>query len=220
MIFGRRAEDQRRELVNAKVYTCQVASTACQPLLRFPLDCTTPSTHLTTGVFAEAVVSVVGNVQPWSTGDFTHVKTLQEAPKNFGKVELMYRLVEGTGRADAFLQQDVAVKQMPKTWIGSGPEDFAERNPDAIEQPWVDLGILQWLNGLQFPFVCELHGVFQDFDNMYVVSSFAQKGDLYNWTFETPGLGREREALVRPLIAQAVFAVRWLHELGIGHRDK
>mmetsp|Transcript_126896 Transcript_126896/g.317110 ORF Transcript_126896/g.317110 Transcript_126896/m.317110 type:complete len:473 (+) Transcript_126896:57-1475(+) len=190
--------------------------------------------------FQHALKEVVSAMQPWDDGAFAFVQTLQDASRNFGRVDLMTRRSEATADdSDQGSGEDcspgyfanentadgnqhfekVAVKRMPKHWVGAGPEDFNRKHFDAAERPWDDLGFLKWLNDLQFPHVCSLHGVFADAENLYVVSSLAVQGDLFAWTFQTPGHGHDREARIRPLAKQAVSAVRWLHDLGIGHRD-
>mmetsp|Transcript_30929 Transcript_30929/g.103083 ORF Transcript_30929/g.103083 Transcript_30929/m.103083 type:complete len:483 (-) Transcript_30929:153-1601(-) len=200
----------------------EAAGAVCRPWLAFEPGLDEAQAELTAGALAEAVEEVVAKVQPWESGGFTFVKHLEDAKRNFGQVDFMTREAEGvdaSGDGAEKRRQDVAVKKMPKRWIGLGPKDFGERHPDAFELPWVDIGILKWLNDLRFPFVCSLHGVFEDAISMYVVSSLATNGDLFSWTFGLPGVGREREAMIRPLVAQALYAVGWLHELGIGHRD-
>jgi len=200
----------------------EAAGAVCRPWLAFEPGLDEAQAELTAGALAEAVEEVMAKVQPWESGGFTFVKHLEDAKRNFGQVDFMTREAEGvdaSGDGAEKRRQDVAVKKMPKRWIGLGPKDFGERHPDAFELPWVDIGILKWLNDLRFPFVCTLHGVFEDANSMYVVSSLATKGDLFAWTFNSAGVGREREAVIRPLIGQVMYAVGWLHELGIGHRD-
>mmetsp|Transcript_34413 Transcript_34413/g.88846 ORF Transcript_34413/g.88846 Transcript_34413/m.88846 type:complete len:479 (+) Transcript_34413:75-1511(+) len=196
----------------------EAAGAVCRPWLAFEPGLDEAQAELTAGALAEAVEEVMAKVQPWESGGFTFVKQLQDAKRNFGQVDLMSRQIQG-GDGAKKRKQDVAVKKMPKDWIGRGPQDFGEKHRDASEQPWVDIAVLKWLNDLRFPFVCSLHGVFEDAISMYVVSSLATNGDLFSWTFGLPGVGRERETMIRPLVAQAIYAVGWLHDLGIGHRD-
>merc|ERR1719221_375582 len=113
----------------------------------------------------------------------------------------------------------VAVKTMPNKWVRSGPDRFKEYYPNTGEQPWNDLGLLKSLNRMDFPYVCDLLGVFRDSQNMYVVTSLATEGDLFSWCFLGPKPGREREALMQPIVSQLFSAVKWLHEIGIAHRD-
>jgi len=190
--------------------------------------------------FEQALEEVVATMQPWEDGAFVFVQTLQEASRNFGRVDLMTRRSDATNRDDdQRVDEDcgegqiadekpadesrhfeqVAVKRMPKHWVGAGPDDFNRKHLDASERPWDDLGFLKWLNNLSFPHVCSLYGVFADAENLYVVSSLALQGDLFAWTFHATERGYEREVRIRPLALQALSAVRWLHDLGIGHRD-
>ena len=71
----------------------------------------------------------------------------------------------------------------------------------------------------RYPYVCELLGIFTDKEESYVVTSFCTGGDLFNWCDGHPPPGREREKVMGPIVAQIFSAVRWLHEMGIAHRD-
>jgi serine/threonine protein kinase len=108
---------------------------------------------------------------------------------------------------------------MPTSWVQHGPDQFDRQFPGAKEQPWDDLGIMKYLNGISFPFACDLHGVFRDCLTTYVVSSFATEGDLFTWVDRSSCAGREHEVRAKPIVIQVFFAVWWLHELGIAHRD-
>lgn len=156
---------------------------------------------------------VASTVQPWRNEDFTLVQEMQEAPGNFGHVNLM-RQSEALGGGL------VAVKKMPNHWVMASPVEFQERNPKAAELPWVDLAILKQLNKSRFPYSCDLGGVFRDHTSTYVVTSYNAGGDLFAWCKrEDPEPGTSREALMQPLVTQIASAVKWLHELGIAHRD-
>jgi serine/threonine protein kinase len=139
------------------------------------------------------------------------VEKLQDAETNQGVVELMQALHCGGMR--------VAVKRMPTTWVRHGPAEFNLQHPGSKEQPWNDLGITKYLNGIGFPFACDLRGVFRDCLTTYVVSSFATEGDLFSWVDRSGCAGHEHEARAKPIVVQVFFAVWWLHELGIAHRD-
>jgi len=54
-----------------------------------------------------------------------------------------------------------------------------------------------------------------------VASAFCEEGDLYDWCFREamPAPGPRREAIIRPIVADVVKAVRMLHDLGVAHRD-
>lgn len=158
----------------------------------------------------ESMEKVALNVRPWDPMDFKLERTLQDAIRNHGRVDLM-RCREGDGK--------VAVKRMPNRWIRSGPVEFQEQYPSASERPWCDLGLVRQLNELKYPYVCELLGVFRDDDSTYVVTSLATDGDLFSWCDRDPKPGAAREALMRPIVTQIFSAVRWLHELGVAHRD-
>lgn len=171
-------------------------------------DCADSSLRLTDLQLAMEEVS--WGIQPWDSGAFGVVRKLQDALGNHGHVDLMHSGLHG---------KKVAVKQMPNSWVASGPWEFDEQNPEAEEKPWYDLGVLWELNRLQFPYTNELLGIFRDELTTYVVTSLATEGDLFGWRAQDPKPGPEREALMVPIIMQVFSAVRSLHDLGIAHRD-
>jgi len=140
----------------------------------------------------------------------THVGELQEAVNNHGRVQLF----QDGGRS-------VAVKRMPTRWVCSGPREFDAQHTAAFERPWFDIGLLRLLNGVQYPYACRLHGIFRSDVETFVATTFCDGGDLFEWCFREslPAPGAEREALMQPIAKQLVDAVRWLHDLGIAHRD-
>jgi len=153
-------------------------------------------------------------IECWDTGRFGFVRTLQEARRNYGHVDEMLDHEDG-GRP-------VAVKRMPRSWMGDGPDEFAERHPDSNEQPWVDISCIKYLNSQTYAYACDLLGVFLDYDSMFVATSLATHGDLFNWVnnpSRLPAIGRAREECLRPIAWQIFDAVSQLHELGIAHRD-
>eukprot|EP00928_Gymnodinium_smaydae_P001510 TRINITY_DN1054_c0_g2_i1.p1 TRINITY_DN1054_c0_g2~~TRINITY_DN1054_c0_g2_i1.p1 ORF type:complete len:409 (+),score=57.04 TRINITY_DN1054_c0_g2_i1:105-1331(+) len=149
--------------------------------------------------------------KPWSAGQFVSVKRLQDAKRNHGFVELMKRT---TGDEDK-----VAVKQMPTKWVRKSSQEFDDKYPKASERPWVDISIVKLLNDRGFDYVCKLHGIFRDAKQTYFVSSFADQGDLFIWCDRDTPPGPAREAEMRPIAAQVFTAVRYLHDIGIAHRD-
>lgn len=151
-------------------------------------------------------------VKPWETGSFRLVGKLQDAVRNKGQVDQMqWRGPDG--------ERQVAVKRMPTGWVTRGPKEFQEQYPTAPERPWCDIAIVGELNRLGFPFVCESLGVFRDQEYTYVVASLATRGDLFSWCDLDPLPGQAREEKMRPLATQIFAAIRWLHEVGIAHRD-
>jgi len=62
-------------------------------------------------------------------------------------------------------------------------------------------------------------GLYRDAKNTYVLTSLATRGDLFSWSHTAPKPGAVREALIQPIAVQVFVAVRWLHELGVAHRD-
>lgn len=149
-------------------------------------------------------------VQLWDPEAFKMEKQLQEAVRNHGSVDLMKCMERGCF---------VAVKRMPNRWITGSAEEFAKKYPRSSERPWFDIGLVTYLHGRGFPYVCEALGVYQDPENTYVVTSLASEGDLFAWCDRLKGYGKAREAAIRPVARQSMSAICWLHDLGIAHRD-
>mmetsp|Transcript_25221 Transcript_25221/g.75280 ORF Transcript_25221/g.75280 Transcript_25221/m.75280 type:complete len:434 (-) Transcript_25221:18-1319(-) len=155
---------------------------------------------------------VSSKVMSWEPDAFVHVKTLQDAIKNHTHVDHMLQSLGGSVRA-------VAAKRLPNRWMQSGPQEFRAQQPGAAERPWCDLGIVEYLNSIRFPYACELLGVFRDEENTYAVTSLATHGNLFYWCDCEPGPGPSREAVILPIAWQIFSAISWLHELGLAHRD-
>jgi len=173
--------------------------TKCQPMQQVDLDA--------------AMKEVSSGVEPWDSTRIVLVKPLQDAARNHGQVQLM----RDTANGDRLM----AVKRMPSRWVRSGPKEFDEQYPTASEKPWHDLGYVQHLGSVHFPYVCDLHGIFRSEDETFVATSFCTEGDLFGWCDNeaVPAPSPAREEHMRPIIAQVFAAVRWLHDLGIAHRD-
>jgi len=140
------------------------------------------------------------------------VAELQEASRNFGKVNLMW---------DSKDKSYVATKVMPNNWIKSSHAEFTRSHPDDAEKPWKDIGTTRFLNSVGFPYAVNLLGVYQGEENTEVVTSYANEGDLFQWSCATdiPEPGPVREAMVRPVAIQLLKAVQLLHKLSIVHCD-
>jgi len=178
------------------------------PIHYWPGDNSAGRDSMSESALIQRMDEVSSAVEPWAKGTFTFVQSIQEASRNYGVVEVM-------GSGDRLL----AMKRMPLHWMQRSAKDFEREHPTSVEKPWKDLGILRELNQINFPYACELLGVFVDDESVHVATSLASLGDLFSFTFAAPGHGREREVWMRPLVAQTIAAVGWLHELGIGHRD-
>eukprot|EP00931_Biecheleriopsis_adriatica_P027559 TRINITY_DN16563_c0_g2_i1.p1 TRINITY_DN16563_c0_g2~~TRINITY_DN16563_c0_g2_i1.p1 ORF type:complete len:458 (+),score=86.24 TRINITY_DN16563_c0_g2_i1:86-1459(+) len=174
-------------------------------------ECASLKMALRDGLQLEILKSIKGGrVEPWKPEHFSFVKTIERAPRNEGVVELME--FSGGGQ--------VAVKRMPISRTSHGFEMFLRNSAGDIENPWVDVGIVKYLNQMGYAYACRLLGVFQDSSETYIVSSFATEGDLFHWASNCDMQpGYEREALMRPIIQEAAFAIRALHDLGIAHCD-
>jgi len=184
-----------------------------------PLPCTASMDCVKSPVVVRPITSaelsatterIASNVVAWSPDSFTRVKLLQDAVRNHGWVDLMCRKDNG---------RQVVVKRMPTTWVTSGPNQFKETYPTSSELPWSDIGLVGHLNSIKYPYACDLFGVYTDQLNTFVVSEFATEGDLFGWCEDGPLPGPQREAMMLPLAKQILTAVKWLHNLGIAHRD-
>mmetsp|Transcript_42317 Transcript_42317/g.122848 ORF Transcript_42317/g.122848 Transcript_42317/m.122848 type:complete len:379 (+) Transcript_42317:174-1310(+) len=151
-------------------------------------------------------------VEAWDSTRIVLVKHLQEAERNQGRVELM---------KDTQVDKAMAVKRMPIRWVCTTPEEFDRQHPSASEQPWYDIASIKRLSTVGFPYVCEFYGIYRNATEMFVATEFCSQGDLFSWCDHptVPKPGPAREAHMRPLAAQIFAATRWLHELGIAHRD-
>jgi len=160
-----------------------------------------------------AMRDVVGAVEPWDTSRVVLVRPLQEAARNHGQVQLMEDAAAGN--------RLMAVKKMPTRWVRSCPKEFDEQYPNATEKPWHDLGFLHHLCVAHFPYACDLYGVFRGEEETFVATSYCAQGDLAWWcdSAEVPAPGPQREEHMMPIVAQIFSAIRWLHDLGIAHRD-
>jgi len=149
-------------------------------------------------------------VRPWNSSSLGFVGRLQDAPQNNGTVDLMQSLIDGTF---------VVAKRMPNWWMAADDDDFKKRHSNAVERPWLDIGIIKYLESRNFPYVCRAHGVYRDYHFTYVISSFAEQGDLFKWCDQGPPPGPKREDVLSPVVCQLLHAVQMLHNLGVAHGD-
>lgn len=99
-----------------------------------------PTRSITPLSLNESISRLAAGVRSWPlAGRFTFAHGLQSAPRNHGRVDAWRDSLQAGGL--------VAVKRMPRWWVGSGPDDFWRRNPCTVEQPWHDLGELGELAG-------------------------------------------------------------------------
>jgi hypothetical protein len=153
----------------------------------------------------------VNDVQSFDPNRFELKRDLQDAPRNKGKVSLMWDTID---------KRFVAAKTMPNSWAGRNHVDFMAMYPQEIEWPWQDIGCTKFLNEAGFPHGCTLLGVHRDRRTTAVMTSFASEGDLFTWCGKNgTKAGPEREDVVRPLAAQLFQGMKHLHELSIVHRD-
>lgn len=181
--------------------------TAESPGTNAGLYCAIKPSHL-----FHSAEQIAANAEVWNPTTFSMVKTLQDAIRNHGQVHLMRR-------NDKFDGSLVAVKRMPTAWVMTSQKEFDTKHPTSSEKPWLDMALVRHLKRLRYPSVCEFIGLFRDDEDTYVVTSLAPEGDLYTWCLCDPMPGRSREAIMVPLIRQIFDAVRWLHNLGVAHRD-
>jgi len=153
------------------------------------------------------------NMLSFDGDNFSFIRSLQEAPRNSGRVDYMEML-------DGNFVRAVAVKGMPKSWTLRSHSEFWKRRPAETEQPWVDMGVVKELNRLQYQYACDFLGVFETNDKLLVITSLAEHGDLFSWiATEMRQTGHNRESRIQPIAVQLCDAVCWLHELGVAHRD-
>lgn len=172
--------------------------------------------------FRELVEGVDAHVavEAWDSNRFRTMGRLQAAQRNQGQVLLM---VDTQAQEEGFMGgfARVAVKQMPNHWMLESSRKFSSVYPSSAERPWQDIGVLRYLNAVGYPYVCRLLGVFRDGCSTYVATGLASLGDLFDWCssprMPPPGPARLRHA--HPVVVQALGAVRWLHDLGVMHRD-
>ncbi|CAK0811472.1 unnamed protein product [Prorocentrum cordatum] len=171
-----------------------------------------PTRRITPTSLDESISRLAAGVRDWRpAGRFTFVRTLQSAPRNHGRVDAWQDALQVGGF--------VAVKRMPRWWIGSGPEDFCRRRPGELERPWHDLGVVRELGRRRYPYACRLEGIFEDETHVYAMTALATHGDLLDWSCGLPADPALRELEVAPVAAQLCVAVRQLHELGLAHCD-
>lgn len=144
--------------------------------------------------------------------EYTPVRRVQDAVRNCGSVELMQHIKSGSF---------VVVKRMPNNWVGDRPSDFTTMHAGSTEKPWMDIVVIRFLHQRQCPYICEPLGLFRDREFTYVMSAFADMGDLFSWCGDRarPQPGPDREAMIQPIAKQVVSGVQWLHQCGIAHRD-
>jgi len=164
--------------------------------------------QITEALLARTVEDVAGNVRPWPAGRFKLIKTLQDAPRSHGKVDMMLG-EEGS----------VAVKVMPNWWLKLGPTEFKTAYPHETEFPWRDMSLVLTLNAMRFAHACDFYGVFRDGASTFFVTSLASEGDLFSWSSVAPKPGEVREKQIKTIMIQICSAVKTLHEIGVAHRD-
>eukprot|EP00931_Biecheleriopsis_adriatica_P029737 TRINITY_DN17606_c0_g1_i1.p1 TRINITY_DN17606_c0_g1~~TRINITY_DN17606_c0_g1_i1.p1 ORF type:complete len:404 (+),score=66.03 TRINITY_DN17606_c0_g1_i1:66-1214(+) len=159
------------------------------------------------------LAGVASDTEAASTSNLTSLKfvrTLQSAPRNHGVVQQMELLGYGC----------VAVKRMPLSWTFQGHAQFVQQHEGELENPWTDVGIVQYLNAVGYPYVPEHIGILQTHLETFVISSLASEGDLFSWaTRNLPSPGRQREESLLLIKRQVICALHALHDLGIAHGD-
>jgi len=166
-------------------------------------------TVLTEQVLEQVMDGAAARIARWNPNEWTSIGTLQEEGKNRASVGSVLRKTDSLA---------LAVKRLPNRWIKQRHEEFSKSHPESSEKPWIDIGMLRYLNALEFPHVCDLMGIFRDDDFTYVATLLAD-GDLFHWVEKAPMPGTDRERIIHPIVVQVFSAVKDLHELGIAHRD-
>jgi len=157
-------------------------------------------------------IAKAGGMALWEPKKYLWLKTLAAAASGKGSVELMASLMQ-KGRT-------VAVKKLPWELVRSCPEEFKKERPKAKESPWMDIAIVKHLTSLGCPFLCKFLGIFRKDDQVCIMTSFANRGDLFQWCQrDASQAGPAREATIRPIVSQIFTGVCWLHNLGVAHCD-
>jgi serine/threonine protein kinase len=152
------------------------------------------------------------SISEWVPSRFEFIAHLQLASGNYGRVDIM-RSATDRGKS-------MAVKVMPNKWMTSGHQEFTTKYPHSNELPWRDIAMIKKLNDRGCPYACDFLGIYRDSVSTYVVTSLATEGDLVAWCDRVaPRPGRACEKKMLPIVSQIVAAVRWLHDIGVAHRD-
>lgn len=158
------------------------------------------------------------DLKPFPSGQFNVVRNLSNAI--YGTVSLCI------WRSSASTKERVAVKKMlnEKVNYNVGKETSewaiqmgATDSPNA-EDALTEIGVLSYLaRQPDLPrFVLQMRGAFADNRNTYLITEFAEKGELFAVAASGATLG---EAKVRQYTWQLLQAVTYLHSHQIGHRD-
>jgi serine/threonine/tyrosine protein kinase RAD53 len=75
---------------------------------------------------------------------------------------------------------------------------------------------LEILEKLDHPYIVKLRGFFEDEDNHYLVMEFVSGGDLMDFVAAHGSVGEEA---AKEISRQVLEAVKYVHSLGISHRD-
>lgn len=151
-------------------------------------------------------------IQQWDSTSWCKVRSLGAAGGCYGAIELVHCHDEE--------KSCKVIKKLPMSRVGKSSCAFTRCNRTAKERPWVEMGVLRYLNKCGFKHTCRLEGIFSDDAHIYIATSFAQHGDLFNWPGPYgPPPGPAREAQLKPLVAELCDALRQLHDFGIAHRD-
>lgn len=156
--------------------------------------------------------NLVGAMLPWDACRFRLLHKLEECPRNHGEVVVVEDLERNGLRC--------AAKRMPISWVSEDTLKFKETYPDEWENPWMDMGLVKWLDDKDFPYSMEYIGAYRSPGDVFFVMGLAEGGDLFTrLPLLHPGDGLAAEQLLRPLVLEVFAAVRALHELGISHCD-
>jgi len=151
-----------------------------------------------------------GEVQPWDESRFRLLRKLGDAHRNKGAVKLM---------RDRQAGKQVAVKEMPNTWLCESPEEFIRQHPNQAENPWQDIGCTRYLNSMNYKYACSLQGVYRGSKHTCVALTYASGGDLHAFAQEGLPPGPQRESALAPFVIELFSALKTLHEMQLVHHD-
>eukprot|EP00386_Alphamonas_edax_P008567 GDKI01028000.1.p1 GENE.GDKI01028000.1~~GDKI01028000.1.p1 ORF type:complete len:372 (+),score=112.62 GDKI01028000.1:180-1295(+) len=162
------------------------------------------------------------HVQTWSLcalvvkeehlGRFLHVKLLQQAPSNEGRVDLYF---------DVQQQRLCAVKEVPKSLVSRNEELGSN------EQPFADQAVCKYMMecetaaveqtaGVTRRHTVDWYGAFENDTHYFYVYEYLPHGDLFTHIAQRV---RVTELVIREYAKQILECVLALHSRGITHQD-
>ena len=154
------------------------------------------------------------NFEALRSGDFTTVKQLSKA--------IHGEVLKARWTAQ---REPVAVKKWQNKRVHKPHREFCERTlhqhggreETEPEDPLTEIGIFNYLSrsDRSCPYVLKMLGSFQDATHTYLVTEFADGGDLFTVAAKV----KLHESQTRRYVCQLLQAISFLHSSHVGHRD-